>query len=374
MDELKIPVSAIGRVGMVAMLRRVAPESVGRLVAVRLPVGFVSNLGTPHPVFAWQVLVLGEPVSMNGSPCREIVVADRCLKPVSEIAPATIEEMVKAGVYRDLDEALAKARSLFAERPMTEEELDAAIERAAEEALTAYAIEEVETPLALRDIGFTPSREDSCTLHWSGVYKGVELYVIAGPDMFDLWVLTGRCNTPRRAMWDECRLPPREARGRIALRVLKLWREAFGDEAPPPPKLELARHYEKNLADLRAVNIGLPTLQVDGEALRAVRRWLVRDLGLQPEELGPLPDSPLELSFGGGMLRLAVGERAYGCPAQGVWVGDCAVSLRTFLALPPWSLRGWCVSLQRSLDCISIRWFSLPLAESGPPAEPARNQ
>ncbi len=364
MDELRIPDSAIGCVGMIAMLRRVGPERAGRLVAVRLPVGFVSNLGTPRAVFAWQVVVLGEPLAVDGRRCREIVVADRCLDPVSEVAPQVIEQVVAAGLYADFEQAAANVRSLFADRPMSEDDLDRMTERAAEQALIAYALEERMTPLALADLGFTPSAKRAGTLQWSGVHRGTELRVLAGPDMFGLWILVGHCRTPDTLMWDERRVRAREARGRVALTVLGLWRTAFGDKAPVPESLQLGVHYERHEADLRAANIGLPTLLVDGEVLRATRRWLARDFGALPDDIGPLPDEALSLSLRDGLLRLAVGNHVYGCPAQGTWAGDCTVSLRTFLGVPPWLLRGGWIRLERTLDSLAIQWFSLPIADA----------
>ena len=279
-----------------------------------------------------------------------------------------IEDLVKAGLYRDFDEALAKARSLMADSAMTDEELDVVIERAAEQALIGYALEEVMTPAALADLGFTPATKGLSTLKWSGVCRGVELHVVAGPDMFGLWTLAGRCVTRDQWMWDEHRLQGQEPRGKVALTVLGMWRTAFGREAPVPAKLDLGLHYERHLIDMRATNLGLPTLQVDGEVLRATRRWLAQHFGPWQDEVGPLPDQDLHLSFRDGLLRLAVGDRAYGCPARGTWVGDCTVSLRAFLAAPPWLLRGGWVRLERALDRISIGWFSLPVTEV-PPAK-----
>lgn len=371
MNGVRIPGNAIGRVGMVAMLRRVDPESIGRLVAVRLPVGLVSHLGTPRPVFAWQVLMLGEPATVCGKACREVVVADACLEPVSDIAPEVIEDMVRLGLYRDLEEAQSRVRALFADKSLSEEALDAAVQQAADKALIEYALEHVPTPRALADLGFTRSDKGLSTQQWSGVHRGVELHVIAGPDMFGLYSLAGRCIKPGMAMWDERNLPPREARGKVALTILEFWRAAFGRDAPVPGHLDLGLLYEKHQTDMRAVNVGLPTLEVDGEVLRAVRRWLARDFGPGPDDIGPMPDEPLQLSHHDGLLRLAVGGRAYGCPAEGTWVGDCAVSLRTFLAVPPWLLRGMVVGLVRSLESLSIRWFNLPLAAALPDVAPA---
>jgi len=358
---VQVPDGARGRVGLVAMLRRVATEVEGRLVAVRLPVGFVSSLGGVRPVFAWQVLVLGDPVDLDGKACREVVVADTCLEPVSHIEPDQVEEMVKAGLYRDFDEAMAKVHTLLATRALTPEELDAEVERAAEEATVRYALEVVPVDTALRDLTFRLISKDSTTLHWSGMHQGVELYVFAGTVMFGRWIITGKCVTARKLMWDEHVLADREPRGRVALHILKLWRSAFGRDAPAPGNLQLALVYERHLADIKQLEIGLPTLKVDGEILRATRRWIAQRHGQDPDEVGPPPDRQVTLAFRDGLLRFEIDGEAYGCPAHGVWLGDCQVSLMAFLAMPHWHLRGFDIKLVRSLEAVTFTRYEMPL-------------
>lgn len=86
LSGVPVPVGAVGRVGLVALLRRVRPEAQGRLVLVQRPIGPDTSLSnTATPVFAWQVLVLGEPVDIGGKPCRQIHVADSSLMPVSQL-------------------------------------------------------------------------------------------------------------------------------------------------------------------------------------------------------------------------------------------------------------------------------------------------
>lgn len=71
---------------MIAMLRRVKPQDEGKLVAVRMPVGRVHSMeSTGRAMLAWQVLMLGPSVELSGMPCREIVVADQCPEPVSQL-------------------------------------------------------------------------------------------------------------------------------------------------------------------------------------------------------------------------------------------------------------------------------------------------
>ena len=192
---------------------------------------------------------------------------------------------------------------------------------------------------------------------------GVELLVIAAPEMFEGWRIVGKCVTARVLMWDERVVVGDQPRGKIASLVLDLWRTAFGREAPVPTSLNIALRYEQHQEDMRPHKIGLPTLWVDGEVLRATRRWIAQRHGLRDGAYGPLPDCPLALSFSDGLLRIEVAGEVYGCPAQGVWVQDCRISLREFLAMPYWMLRGRSVQLVRSLDAISLGSYDVRVNE-----------
>jgi hypothetical protein len=305
-------------------------------------------------VFAWQVLVLGhDPIDLNGKASREIVVADRCLKPVSQIEPEQVNALAMARAHLDLDEALADIGRYLERHPMTPEAFEARVEAAAEQAHFQHVLEAVPLAVALKAIDFRPTSSDEhCVWRWSGMYKGVELLVVAAPEMFGGWTIVGKCVTARVRMWDERVVIGDQPRGKVASLVLDLWRTAFGREAAVPTSLNIALCYEQHQKDIRRVKIGLPTLYVDGEVLRSTRRWLAQRHGLRDGAYGPLPDCPVALSFSDGLLRFEVAGEACGCPAQGVWVEDCRISLREFLAMPYWKLRGWRVQLERSLDAI----------------------
>lgn len=102
MRNIQIPEGAVGRPGMVAMLQRVSPGADGRLIAIRHAVSPMSSLSaSARPVFAWQALVLGEPINVHGKLSQEIVVADPCLKPVSQITAAEVETLARAKAQED---------------------------------------------------------------------------------------------------------------------------------------------------------------------------------------------------------------------------------------------------------------------------------
>lgn len=361
MNAVPIPPHAVGRVGLVALLDKVRPEELGRLVVVRCPTGTVSSFaGQSHPVFTWLVLVLGpEPIGRNGKCCREIVVADHCLQPVCQLKPAQVEALAKARAHCDFDEALADLHRYLERCPMTPAQLSVQIARAAEQALIQHALEIVPTAVALQEIQFQPRGSGEVIWHWSGTYQGVTLLVVAAPDVFGRWTITGRRLSEHRPMLDERDLMGNEPRGKVLKTVLELWRAAFGSLAPVPKGLDLGLRYERGLKDLRRIGLQLPTLEVDGEALRITRRWLVQRYGIKSRDRGPLPDVPMKLSFSGGLLRIETPKAVYGCPAQGVWVGDCTVSLREFLAVPEWHRLGQQIHLERSLEAIAVNGSDL---------------
>lgn len=200
------------------------------------------------------------------------------------------------------------------------------------------------------------------------MYDGVELLVMVGPGLFGRWMLTGiaaRHLTRDRAMWDAQLVNEEERRGKFVQLIAGLWRRAFGPLAPLPPRLKSAKDCEQHLEDMRSVRMALPTLQLDGEVLRMTRRWLNQRFGLQDGALGPLPDHRLRLDWHDGLLRMSVGDLVFGCPATGVWAGECQVSLRKFLAIPAARPRGPKIWVDRSLKSVVVNNSPLTV----PPAE-----
>jgi hypothetical protein len=289
-------------------------------------------------------------------------VADPCLKPVSQIGPEEVDKLARAQAREDFDTALADLHRILDLSPLTEEQLDAALNQAADTLGISKALEVMPTATALLELGFWPSHPESETaLHWSGMHQGRELYVMAGPDMFGNWTITGTSSTSRERMLNERVVLENEPRGKLAKHVVDLWREAFGREAPAPSNLELGLLYERHQEDVRRLDIGLPRLYLDGEVFRATRRWLAeRRPHVRQDDRGH-SDQRLRLSFADGLLRFETQSETFACPGLGVWVGNCEVSLGAFIDIAPSCLRGRFTMLERQLKEISFNGHSLAL-------------
>src|SRR6185369_16786925 len=131
MNPIPMPDEAIGRIGMVAALRRVPDEHLGKLVVLCKPAGFVTTLvGSAHPVFAWHVQSLGEPIALHGKPSRSLYVADPCLSPMGQMTEAEIAELIRRQARKEFKEATRDLARILEARPMTAQALDAAVDKA----------------------------------------------------------------------------------------------------------------------------------------------------------------------------------------------------------------------------------------------------
>jgi hypothetical protein len=360
MTATRIPDNAIGRPGMVAMLQRTT-DGVhdGKLVALRKPVGIVSALfGGTSPSFAWEALVLASPVSINGKSKREIIVADFCLRPVSQITPDQVELLVKRLARQDFDAAMNDLAKILSAGKMDEHEFDRFVLKAEQQFCIGRTLEVVSVAQCLDEMGFRQQNPPSGeVLTWSGVHGETELEISAGSDWSGRWQLAARCNTGIRAMWHETVLPPEAPRGAVAVAMVAFWRTAFGRVAPLPDVFDLGLRYENHQATLRTLDLGLPYVDLNGEILRATRRWMMQRYGLTDHFLGPMPDAPLYLSIENGLLRMGAEGAVYGCPVQCGWIDPCQVSLREFLAWPAWALKGHTVRLNTTVQEANVgRW------------------
>lgn len=348
-----IPDGAIGLPGMVAMLQHTSNGAHdGKLVALRQPMGFVgAMLGASKPVFAWQVLVLGNPISIRSAPSREIIVADHCLSPVSQITPAMVDLLVKRQAQQDFDAGMDDLKRILDANPVDAREFDTFFEKAEKQIGIERALEVAPIAQVLGEVGFmqqnAPHRD---VLVWAGIHSGAELEICAGTNWFAQWQLTARCNTLRQATWDETILPPEAPRGAIALAMVEFWRAAFGREAQTPDAFHPGLQYERHKANMRALDLDLPHVDLDGEMLRATRKWMAQRHGLADGGAGPLPDAPLYLSIDNDLMRMEASGAVYGCSVRGGWIDPCQVSLREFLALPPWILKGHLLRLTTAID------------------------
>jgi len=354
MSPIPIPENSIGRVGMVAVLKRVGESDIGKLVVLREPAGFVTSLvGSDKPVFAWLALSLGEPIICNGKQSRSNYVADRCLIPISDMTEAEIEIISRSQAKVDFDSALADMKSIIDGHNMTPEELDSFVDKAAAHFSISRALEEVAVPVALREIGFYPSPESDDSLVWTGIHDGMELHFLAGEKWIANWVIVGTGNSKRQAVWDERTLSSQAPRGKIFSTVLDIWRTAFG-KSVVPDCLELGAVYERHQAEMKNLNLGLPNLWLDPNVFRTVLKWLRTRHTQESNEL-------LTLSFSDRLLRLDVEGVAYGCSGGGNWIDDCKVNLSDFVNLSPIVCRSRSIRLVRDADHILVNSYPIEI-------------
>lgn len=334
---------------MVAMLRLVRPEDDGKWVAVRRPVGLVTSLvGSKTPVFAWEVIVLGDPVQINQKPCREIFVADRCLKPVCDISADEVERIFKARAQQDFDEAINDLKKILSATTMTPEELEGYIEKAGNQLGVERALEKVPTSVALTEVGFQRNQSVDEWLDWVAVNEGMEIVVSAGPKWLGGWNLLARGKSQRTILCYEAVLPDEAMRGETVAKVLDVWRTAYGRKAPVPDCLSLGLVYEEHKEAMRRLDPGMPHLHVDGFMFRATMKWLRKTLSATEE------NDYLLLSFGDSLLRLRFNDYVLACPAQGIWTDDCQVSMKGLLSIKPTAVRGHAIRVERSSECVAF--------------------
>ena len=353
---IKIPENAVGRVGMIASLKRLPEENVGKLVLVKEPAGMVSTLvGSDRPVFAWQVIALGEQINVNGRASRHIYVPDACLTPVSQVSEEELEALYQQSNDADFNAALDDlARAVDADE-LTWEEVESAIERAANLFAIDTCLQQVATPIALEEIGFRPSKHLPEYMEWALLLDGVEIRYGASADGFDMWHLTATGNSTRTALFDTRILPAEGKRGEVFLSLLKMYRGLF-PRAACPPELEVAAIYERYLEQSRSLKIGLPRLHVDGQIFRANLKWIVERHG---DLLGEA--QPVSFALDDGLLRISIAGISYGCPAHGNLVGPCTVCLADLLAIPPHERRGRLIGIEQDAQCLLFGRHPVPL-------------
>lgn len=343
-----IPDNAIGRIGMVAALHRVRGEEDGRMVAVRYPVGMVTELiGAASPAFAWQVLVLGEPVELRGKHCREIIVADQCLRPVSQLPQGEVERLVKVQAQIDFDAAIADLATILNAKDIAPDELDAIMVGALNQVQMTRALETVAITQVLQEARFRQCNlPDGDVYEWIGVHNGIKLKLTAGQDWFGQWRIWSEGHSAREIHCGEMLVLTEWPRGKVMQVLAELWTDAFRG-AQVPDDFSLGVLYKQHQNDLRRLQPGLPFLEVNGEVLRATRRWLRDAHAVDPAFTGPPVDVPLDLEVKDGLLHLRTPLQVFAVPVRRGWMDECQVSLREFVLLPSWTLRGaW----------VNIRW------------------
>lgn len=244
MGKIETPKNAVGYMGLVAALKRVREEDCGKLVVVREPAGFVTDLiGAKKPTFAWLVQAMGEPINCRGKLSRTVYVADSCLIPLTELYPDEVERLAKAQAEADFKAALDDLKQIMAENDLTAEDIEDAMLKAADRAANQQALEVVPVAQALKEVGFWPAIPEGDTLKWSGIHNGVELMVSACSDGFGRWHVIGTANSRDLALCKEAYMENNLPRGAVVQAILEIWESAFG-KAVVPDCLHIGRIYK----------------------------------------------------------------------------------------------------------------------------------
>lgn len=359
MSTIPIPDGAVGRVGMVAALKKVNESDTGKLVLLIQPAGMLTALvGSPKPVFSWIAQAIGEPVECQGKPTRSIYVADQCLVPVTEMSEKDAELIAQKQARSDFDAALQELKALMEAEDVTASDLDQFLEEAAERAFFERSLELVSVQDALREIGFYTNPEAPDCLSWVAANEGIELKFQAGERWIANWVIWGTAVTPRQAIWDERVLPSEAPRGKIASTVLGIWRSAF-PRAAVPGCLLVGEIYERHQLELRKMNIRLPSLSVAPKVFRQILKWLEPEFGYSS------PNDLVTLSYHDGLLKINNGGNAFGCPACGEWVDECQVHLADLINLRRQIIGSRYIRLEQSSDHIVVNGCMIEIHSKG---------
>ncbi len=361
--SIQIPEGANGREGMLVALRKVKDLDDGRLAIVKHAVGWVGSLlGTPRSVFAWQVLLTGEPVRIHGHLNQEIIVADACLCPVSQFAHEEALALVQQHEQNEVAVAAAQVRSLLGLVDMDSPEMEKAMHQAFGQALLGHALEVVGVEMVLMELGFWPSNPPhGQTYQWKSVFNGQEIQMDAAPGMFGDWRISVHSSNARKVFGAERLVLNEWPRGRAVQMVLELWESVFGN-SKIPQQFEQGWFYRQHQQDMRSLEPAVPYVLVDGDSLRRALRWL-REAFAEDELLeGPAPDVVLSLEIKDGDLRMRTEQFDIGVRVLRGWIDACGISLRTLLMVPPALVRGAWVVLRRSGEGIGVAWHCSPFA------------
>ena len=341
MSELSVPDNAIGRVGMLVVLQRINGMADGRLAIVRHPVGWVKEaLHADAPTFAWQVFLTGDSVSIHGIPTQEVIVADKCLRPVSQLAQHDLTAMVEQHRQDVLEAAVAQVGSMVGPDAMGSPEFARAMHLAFSQAQLNFANEVVGVAQVLREVGFWKQNgEDGDALEWRSTLEGTEIHVTAGPGMFGDWQICAYAIKDRSCHNPETLALNDWPRGRVIQILLDLWESVFGSRRIPRP-LELGWMYRQHMRDLKAIEPVLPHVVMDGDDFRRALRWLREAYRVDDSFMGPPTDVPVKFEIIDSMLRLRTDEHSIGVALQRGWVDAMQLSLRTLLSVASSALRG----------------------------------
>lgn len=135
------------QLGMLASLRRVEPEQVGRIVLVSYTADPIALPASRRRLPAWQVFVMGGPVIIDDEERSHFIVAECCLQAICRLPLPTARKMYLAQAYREADAAIDELRAWLAAHPMDEHELDAEIKAGLREAIARHRAPAVLLPI-----------------------------------------------------------------------------------------------------------------------------------------------------------------------------------------------------------------------------------
>jgi len=344
---ISIPDGATGRVGMLVALQRIRDLPEGRLAIVRQPVGWVKELlGAKSPVFAWQVFLTGEPTVVHGHETQEIIVADKCLRPVSQLAQQDMTTMLDQHEQEVVATAVADVRALVSQEEMDSPEFDRALHLAFGEAQLRLAKQVVGVTQVLREAGFwSQPGGDSEVLEWRTVYEGTEISMNAAPSMFGEWRVSAYAIKERSWHMPELLALNDWPRGKILQIVLELWENVFGTHRIPE-QMELGWIYRMHERDMRSIEPVLPHVVMDGASFRRALRWLREAYQIDDILVGPPKDMPLSVEIKNGTLRLNTEDHSIGVTLKNGWIDPIIISLRGLLANSQRTRRGYWIYLQ----------------------------
>ena len=361
--SIQILEGARGREGMLVALRKVKGLDDGRLAIVKHAVGCVSELlGSAHSVFAWHVLLTGDPVPVHGHLTQEIIVADACLCAVSHLALDDANALVQQMEQKEVDAAVAQARSLLGAEGLSSPGLDKAMHEAFGQALLKHALEVVGVEATLQELGFFQSfapHGESC--EWMSVFNGQEIGIDAAPGMFGHWRVWVRSSNAREIFGAEKVVLNEWPRGRIVQLVLELWESVFGNDQIPR-QFNVGWLYRQHQKDLRSLEPALPFVALDGDEFRMALRWLREAFAVDALRDSPAPDVVLALEIKEGNLRLRTEQFDIGVSICRGWIDPCVISLRTLLMVRPALVQGWRVVLRRTGDGVDLAGHWIPSA------------
>jgi hypothetical protein len=344
--KIGIPENAVGRVGMLAALHGIEGSPDGRLAIVRHPVGWVQTLlNARHPVFAWQVVLTGEPAMINGHLRQEIIVADKCLRPVSRLAVADMERVVAQQEQTAVDQAAQQVRDLVGDEAMKSPAFEQTMHLAYEEALLNFANEVVGVKQVLRELDFSLAPGGFADVYeWRSVFEGVEITMSAAKGMLNDWKFSAYAHRERSWHCPEALALNEWPRGRVIQIVLQLWENVYGNRLIPQ-QLELGWVYRQHQRDLQALIPGLPHADLDGTSFRHALRWLRQAYAVDEWLVGPPKDVPVAVEIKDGLMRVRTDDHDLGVKMHRGWVDAMTLSLRQLLALAPAAVRGHWIRL-----------------------------